>query len=110
MVGKNILKRIDWLTIFIYVALVAIGLVNIYSSSFSDDTTSLFDFGTLPGKQLFFFGVSVAVIIVILALETHFYERFSGVIYIGALLLLIGLFLFGKTIAGATSWYSFGFF
>jgi len=42
MAGKSVLKRIDWLTVFIYLALLAIGWVNIYSSTFTDETVSIF--------------------------------------------------------------------
>ncbi|MCW5515154.1 rod shape-determining protein RodA [Muriicola sp. Z0-33] len=110
MSGKNVLKRIDWLTILFFLLLVAIGWVNIYSSTFSGNEQSIFNFDTLYGKQFFFIGVSFAAIILILALESSFYERFSSVLYIISLVLLLGLFLFGKTIAGATSWYDLGFF
>ncbi len=110
MSGKSLLKRIDWLTIFIYIALVAIGWVNIYSSTFTEAEPSIFNFSTLHGKQLFFFGVSIISIIVIMALEAGFYERFSSLLYIVSMVLLLGLFVFGKTIAGATSWYDLGFF
>jgi len=110
MSGKSLLKRIDWLTIFIYIALVAIGWVNIYSSTFTEAEPSIFNFGTLHGKQLFFIGVSIIAIIVITALEASFYERFSSLLYIISMVMLLGLFVFGKTIAGATSWYDLGFF
>jgi rod shape determining protein RodA len=110
MAGKSVLKRVDWLTVAIYLALLCIGWVNIYSSTFSEETVSVFDFSTLHGKQLFFIGVSFISIIVVLALETSFYERFSSILYFISIVLLIGLFLFGKTIAGATSWYNLGFF
>ncbi|MEP3209203.1 MAG: rod shape-determining protein RodA [Maribacter sp.] len=110
MAGKSVLKRVDWLTIIIYVALVSIGWVNIYSSTFADETVSIFNFSTLHGKQFFFIGVSAASIVLLLALEASFYERFSSVLYIISVVLLLGLFLFGKTIAGATSWYDLGFF
>ncbi|MBT8307666.1 MAG: rod shape-determining protein RodA, partial [Maribacter sp.] len=110
MSGKSLLKRIDWLTIFIYIALVTIGWVNIYSTTFTDTDPSIFNFGTLHGKQLFFFGVSIIAIFVIMALEAGFYERFSSLMYVISVVLLLGLFVFGKTIAGATSWYDLGFF
>ncbi|NNK76651.1 MAG: rod shape-determining protein RodA [Maribacter sp.] len=110
MFGKSLLKRIDWLTIFTYIALVAIGWVNIYSSTFTEAEPSIFNFGTLHGKQLFFIGVSIIAIIVITALEANFYERFSSLFYIISMVMLLGLFVFGKTIAGATSWYDLGFF
>lgn len=110
MSGKSLLKRLDWLTVFIYLALVTIGWINIYSSTFTEADSSLFDFSTLHGKQLFFFGASFVAIIIVLALEASFYERFSSLLYIISLVLLLGLFPFGKTIAGATSWYDLGFF
>ncbi len=110
MAGKSVLKRIDWLTVFIFLALLTIGWVNIYSSTFSNEGVSLFDFSTLHGKQLFFIGVTFAAIVLVLALEASFYERFSSILYIIAMILLLGLYPFGKTIAGATSWYDLGFF
>ncbi len=110
MAGKSLLKRLDWLTVFIYLALLAIGWVNIYSSTFTEADLSIFDFGTLHGKQFFFIGVSFVTIIILLALDAGFYERFSSVLYVVAMVLLLGLFPFGKTIAGATSWYDLGFF
>ena len=110
MSGRSILKRIDWLSILIYLALVFIGWINIYSSTFTEAHSSIFDFGTLYGKQLFFIGVSFVSIIIILALEVNFYERFSSLLYLISMISLLGLFVFGKTIAGATSWYDLGFF
>ncbi len=110
MSGRSILKRIDWISVLIYLALVFIGWSNIYSSTFTESQTSLFDFGTLHGKQLFFIGVSFVAIILVMALEVNVYERFSSVFYLASMLSLLGLFVFGKTIAGATSWYDLGFF
>jgi len=110
MAGRSVLKRIDWLTVFFYLALVVIGWVNIYSSTFTEADQSILDFGTLHGKQLFFILTSFATIVILLSLDPNFYERFSSVFYAAAIVLLLGLFPFGKTIAGATSWYDLGFF
>jgi len=106
-VGKGAV-RFDWLTIFLYVALVGIGWMNIYSASLNDSATVFFDFEQIYIKQLIWIGLSVLIIIFILALDAKFYERFSSIIYIISLLSLIGLFVFGKTISGATSWYDLG--
>lgn len=109
MFGK-VLRRIDWLTILIYFALVFIGWINIYSSTYSEEQYSLLDLTTRSGKQLFFIIVSLVTIVVVLALEANFYERFASLFYLISILSLLGLFVFGKTIAGATSWYDLGFF
>ncbi len=110
MSGSYVLRRVDWVSILIFALLVGIGWLNIYSSTFNESGTSLFDLTQLYGKQLMFIGISIALIILVMALDAHFYERFSSIFYIISILLLIGLFLFGKTIAGATSWYNLGFF
>ncbi len=110
MSGKSIVKRIDWLTVLFFVLLVGIGWLNIYSSTFTEDSPSIFDLSQLYGKQMLYIGVSLIAIIVILALEANSYERFASIFYIISMVLLLGLFIFGKTIAGATSWYDLGVF
>jgi len=110
MSGRSVLRRLDWLTVFLYVTLVFFGWINIYSTTFTDSSGSIFTISTLYGKQLFFIGLSVVFIIIILSIESNFFERFSSLFYVVSLVLLLGLFLFGKTIGGAKSWYDFGFF
>ena len=99
--------KIDWILILIYFFLIFFGLANIISSSISGENFSLFDFSTLYSKQLIFILLSLIVIIITLTIEVKFYERFSSVFYLICLLLLFGLFIFGDTINGALSWYSF---
>jgi len=110
MSGKSVLRRLDWLTVFLFLLLVFFGWINIYSTTLTEDAVSIFDLGTLYGKQLFFIGLSFVLIIIIMSLEASFFERFASIFYIISILLLIGLYPFGKTIAGATSWYDLGFF
>ena len=102
------IKKIDWISILLYILLVAIGWINIYSATYSGDATSVFDLGTLYGKQMLFIGVSIAFAIILVSIEAKFYERFAGVIYLISILSLLGLFLFGKNVNGATSWYALG--
>ena len=110
MSGRGLFGRIDWLTVFLYALLVLIGWVNIYSTTLSDPNLSIFDFSTLYGKQLVFILLAMLGVLLVLFIETNFFERFASIFYIASLVLLLGLFVFGKTIAGATSWYDLGFF
>lgn len=110
MSGKIALKRIDWISVLIYALLVTIGWLNIYSSTFTEAASGIFDFGQLYGKQLFFIMVSLVAVFLLMALDASIYERWASLIYIVCMVLLLGLFVFGKTIAGATSWYDLGFF
>ncbi|MBO0343140.1 MAG: rod shape-determining protein RodA [Bacteroidota bacterium] len=110
MSGRGPFGRLDWITVILYALLVFIGWINIYSTSVGEVSTSIFDFSTLYGKQLFFIGLAALGIIFVLFVESQFFERFSSIFYIVSIVLLLGLFVFGKTIAGATSWYDLGFF
>lgn len=100
--------NIDIITILLYLLLVAVGWVNIYSASLSDVTTTFFDFSQIHSKQLVWIGLSIVIIFLVLGIDAKFYERFSSLIYLISLLSLAGLFIFGKTIAGQTGWYDFG--
>ena len=105
----NILVRIDWVMVMLYFALVLIGWMSIYSASYEENST--LDMLSQPhGRQQLFIVLSIFLIILILSVEAKFYERFSSIIYLASLVSLLGLFLFGKTISGATSWYSLGGF
>ena len=86
------------------------GWLSIYEATYSETQFEIFDFSSKYGKQLIWILLSFLLIIIILAIDKKFYEQFSGVFYVVSLLSLVGLFIFGKNINGATSWYSFGSF
>jgi len=102
--------KFDWPTIYIYITLVVIGWVNIYSASYSTTSTAFFDFSQVYVKQLVWISLSLVLIPFILTVEAKFYERFSSIIYIISLISLVGLFFLGKNVNGATSWYFLGGF
>lgn len=103
MKNQSITNNIDWISIVIYVALVILGWLNIYSSSLSsmEDTYE---------KQLIFIVLTIPLIFIILAVDGKFYEKYASIIFGISLLTLAGLFLFGKTIAGQRCWYAIGSF
>jgi rod shape determining protein RodA len=61
-------------------------------------------------KQLIYIGLSLPLIFIVLTADGKFYEKFANIIYIIALLLIAGLFVFGKSVKGQANWYSFGAF
>lgn len=104
------ISNFDWISIILYLLLVSIGWINIYSASLNDLSSSYFDLDQIYGKQLLWILLSFFLIILILSIEAKFYERFAGLFYVISLVSIIGLFFFGKTINGATSWYAIGGF
>lgn len=110
MKNQSVSGNIDWITVFIYFALVILGWMNIYSADITPNSDYYFDISVNYGKQLIFIGLSIILIIVLLTIDAKIYEKFS-IIYFGfTLVLLVGLFFFGKTIAGQRCWYAIGGF
>ena len=104
----NIFAEIDWILVLFFLVLVFLGWLNIYAASVTENSRDVFDFTMLYGKQLKWIGLSFILIIVIISIDAKFYERFSSIFYIASLIFLVGLFLFGSTVNGATSWYNLG--
>jgi rod shape determining protein RodA len=61
-------------------------------------------------KQLIFIILTIPLIFILLNVDGKFYEKYASIIFGFALLLLAGLFIFGKTIAGQRCWYAIGGF
>jgi rod shape determining protein RodA len=74
------------------------------------EDASLFDFSQIYGKQMLFIFFTIPLIFMILAIDGKFYEKYSSIIFGAALVLLAGLFVAGKTIAGQRCWYAIGSF
>lgn len=92
-------EGIDKLGIGLYLILCIFAIANINSVD-----------EKLGSKQLMFFGISLFVGMIIFFMRTKFFENMSGIIYVGGVLLLIGLFPFGTEILGQKNWYKFGGF
>ena len=106
--NNNIIYRLDWLLILVYLLLVSFGIINVYSATYSETLDGFFDVSQPVGKQVFFLVFSFFIGIIILSVNSKFFEQFALVGYFVTILLLLGLFIFGKTVSGATSWYSIG--
>lgn len=107
---NNIFFGADWLLILLFVALILLGLINIYSVSSTATNFDAFSLSSRFGTQLLWIFLSIPFIVFIFFLDVKLFERFSSLLYVFILIVLAGLFVFGKNINGATSWYSFGSF
>lgn len=90
-------EGIDKLGLGLYFLLCTFAIANIYSVN-----------KDLGEKQLIFFGISLFVGLIIFVSRSKFFENMSSIIYIGGILLLLGLFPFGTEILGQKNWYKFG--
>ncbi|MFC4815906.1 MULTISPECIES: rod shape-determining protein RodA [unclassified Flavobacterium] len=110
MKNQSVKNNIDWITVIIYTALVTLGWMNIYSADITPDSNYIFDITQNYGKQLIFIGCNLVLVLVILSIDAKIYERFASVFFGASLVLLAGLFVAGKTVAGQRCWYAIGSF
>lgn len=106
------LRNIDWQTFSLFLALVGIGWLMIYTVSFSqewkDGTVNFFD--TSSGKQTIWIGICAVAFAVIFIIDWKFWHTFSYFFYGVAIVLLIAVLFLGSEIKGARSWFNFGGF
>jgi rod shape determining protein RodA len=102
---------LDWLVVFIYFILVALGWFNIFASVYDPVANqSILDMTLNSGRQLIFIGVALVPILVILLLDFRIYESFAPLFYGLMILLLAGVLIFGKEVNGAKAWFEVGAF
>ena len=87
--NDSMIKSVDWITIGIYVALVALGWVSICGACYDYGDMNLFSFDTNSGKQLVWMGGAVVLGFVILMLEDKIYDWFAYLFYAFMMLVLL---------------------
>lgn len=105
---NNIWSKLDWLTVVIYLTLITLGWVNIYSAVFSEGQATNFSLDTKYGKQLIWIVASLVLAVLTLILDSKFYSSFAYLIYVITIITLIFVLFFGTRINGAKSWFVIG--
>lgn len=100
----------DWLTVFLYILLVFMGWLTIYSAEYSAAHPSIFDRSMQYGVQFQWIIISLVIGVVLVLLDTNIYTTLAYPLYFLTLALLVLVLFFGKEINGAKSWFDiFGF-
>lgn len=105
---SELLKNIDWISIFLYTLLVLMGWLNIYAAVYDDSHSSIFDITQRYGKQLMWIGASFALAFFIMLTDSKFFTAFSFIIYALVIGSLVAVLLFGVESKGARSWFELG--
>lgn len=104
----EIWKSVDWFTILLYLLMIVAGWFSICGASYEFDNVGLFDLAGRPGSQLLWMGLSVALIFVILMLESDFFDVFAYLIYALVIVLLVATIFLAPNIKGSHSWLVLG--
>lgn len=104
-------KNLDWVSLFLWAALVGIGLTAIYSATHGPAREFLLESVQQNfNRQAQWFGISAAVLFVILLLPARLIVRLAPVAYVACLGLLGAALAFGDVVNGAKSWLRIGGF
>jgi rod shape determining protein RodA len=107
---RSLWANIDWVTVTIFLLLMLLGWINIYSSVYDQEHQSIFDTTQRYGKQLIWIGAAIILGFFLLIIESNFYVFFSWIFYGIIMILLLLVLLFGTTINGAKGWFMIGSF
>ncbi len=91
-------------------ALVFIGWISIFSSSYDGEGFKIFDLSKNYGKQLLWIGVSGFLFITILVINKRVLTVIPFPIYLSTIILLGIVFVVGKALKGDANWIDLGFF
>ncbi len=113
MSQKNpaISRGVDWLMIWLYIALVAIGIVSIFSVTYREGESVIDGFLKLRtdyGKQFFFFILSLIIGLTILLTDSKFFTATANIWYALGIFLLLLVFPFHTEVKGTESIIRFG--
>lgn len=108
MIDRKLLRNVDWVLVLAVLSLVGFGLAAIYSATYAT-------LGPMVGDPLYYLKRQLGYIAVgsiagwlVSSVDYRVYGRYARFIYLGVLLMLIGVLIFGDTVKGTTGWFRFG--
>ena len=104
------ISSIDWVSVLLFVVLVLLGWLNIYAAVYNEEAQSIFDISQEYGRQMLWIITAGVLIFLIMMMDGNIFQTLAYPIYFLTILMLIGVLLFGKEVAGARSWFAIGSF
>lgn len=111
--NASISKGVDWIMIWLYIALVGIGILSIFSVTYREGENVIDGFLKLRsdyGKQTFFFFISLVIGLFILLTDSKFFTATANIWYAFGIFLLLLVFPFHTEVKGTESIIRFGGF
>lgn len=106
-------KGIDWVSVWLYIILVSVGVLCIFSVEYHANENiwrNIIGLKKNYSRQLLFIGISGVVATFILLTDSKFFTATANLSYAFGILLMMATFVLGKDINGSRSWIPLGFF
>lgn len=107
---KSLGSRLDWTTFFLYIFIVLIGVMAVYTSEYSSFSDPFFDATKSHMKQLTWLGISLFLGMIIIFTDSKFFYAVSYFSYLLGIVLLLLTFVFASEVKGSHSFIKFGSF
>lgn len=105
---KSIFSRIDGITLFLYLLLVAVGMMAVFSVEHRSTDTVFFMMNKEYVKQLIWLGISLFIGLIIVLSDSKLFSNIAYLSYaLGLFLLFITIFI-GVDVKGSHSWLGIG--
>lgn len=104
----GIFYRIDRLLVLLYLLLVFLGWLNIYSAVYSEAGATLFDLSQRHGKQLLWILAALVMAVIVLAIDPKLFSQFAWLIWGIVMITLVVVIFIGRDVSGARSWLHIG--
>ncbi|HKM43221.1 MAG TPA: rod shape-determining protein RodA [Limnochordia bacterium] len=101
-------RNLDWPLILAVLALIAIGLVVIYSASYSQLVAEGISPWHYVRTQLIAFGLGLVAAVMIISLDYRAWARWSKLIYMTTMVVLGGVLILGDAVFGSQRWVKLG--
>lgn len=105
---KSVLNRVDPVIFWLYLALVSIGIIAVFSVEYRSTDPSIFMMSKSHMRQFIWLGISLFAGMIILFTDSKFFSSFAFLSYTGCLLLMIATIFIGQNMKGSHSWISLG--
>lgn len=108
--GGALFGNVDFVTLALYLIIVTIGCMAIFSATYANISGDLFSFSSHHMRQIVWFGVALLVGGAVLLVDVSWIHEFSYVLYLFGVGLLLTTLLLGHEAGGAKAWLQFGSF
>ena len=107
LIDRRLASHFDWTLLAIAVALTLLGVLTIYSATYSVVEHRASGLGS---KQLYWFLLGLVAMLGALSIDYHYLDRLAYPFYAGVLFLLALVLLVGSMGGGSQRWLNLGFF
>lgn len=103
--SAEITKGIDWALVVVYIALVTMGIMSIFATTYRDESVlnGFLSFKTDYSKQLYYFAICGVLSVFILLTDSKFFTATANIFYFFGIVLLILVFPFHTDVKGTKS-------